>query len=375
MRLGINGWRVHGQRTGVGRYVANLVEHWDAATVGPRFDDVVFYSQKAVSAAGIALPPNIRARVIGPDWPLLVWENVRLGPASHDDVLFCPSYSRPIRTRARTVVTIFEATLKLYPEYFPREHWYSLGRAYLRLYEWSGKHSARVLTTTEAGRRDIVRGYGIPAEKIHVVPLAPIDAFRPVDDDARVRAVTRKYLGDDAPFFLFVGKMTPRRNVPMLMEAFAAFTQRQSRPHRLLVIGKNTTGFDIERHARALGLGAAFKHVSYIPDEDLAGLYSGALAFVLPYSYESTSLTTLEAQATGLPVITIDTPGLREVTGDAAVFLDEATVPAIARALDRVAGSRDLRAELSARGLTFARQFTWRRTAEETLDVLAGAAR
>jgi glycosyltransferase involved in cell wall biosynthesis len=161
---------------------------------------------------------------------MLAWENLRLAPAAREDVLFCPSYSRPVFAAGRTVVTIFEATLKLYPEYFPKEHWYSTSRLYLRLYEWSGKHAVRVLTTTDAARQDIVRGYGIPAAKIDVVRLAANEAFRPLRDPGPLSAVRRRYVGDDVPFFLFVGKMTPRRNVPLLMEAFAAFHKAARRP-------------------------------------------------------------------------------------------------------------------------------------------------
>jgi glycosyltransferase involved in cell wall biosynthesis len=105
-------------------------------------------------------------------------------------------------------------------------------------------------------------------------------------------------------------------------------------------------------------------------------LYNAAFAFVLPYSYEAgASLTTLEAQATGLPVITMDTPGLREATGNAALYLEAASAPAIQRALDQLAASEHLRAELAEAGLAFARRFTWKRTAEETLAILHAAGR
>lgn len=376
LSLGINGWRIQGQRTGVGRYVANIVRHWTPDVVSGRFDDIVFYTPAPARQSGVELPDGVRERVLASKAPLLVWENARFGPTAREDVLFCPSYSRPIVARGRTVVTIFEATLKLYPEYFPREHWYSMSRLYLGLYGWSGKRSALVLTTTDAARRDIVTGYGIPAGKIRVVRIAPPEVFQPIADAMRLAAIRRKYVGDDAPFFLFVGKITPRRNVPVLMEAFAAFRAAGPTPIRLLVIGRNTTGIDIAGHARTLALGDSFRHADYIPDDDLVLLYNAALAFVLPYSYEAgASLTTLEAQATGLPVITMDTPGLREATGDAALYLAEPSAAAIHAALREMAASADRRAEIAEGGLAFARQFTWKRTADETLGVLHEAAR
>lgn len=120
MRLGVNGWRLRGRLTGVGRYLFNVVRHWTADAVEGRFDEVNFYTSKPMNRQETPLPVTIRERVIGPDWRMLVWENLRLGPVATDDVLFCPSFSIPLRRRGRTVVTTHEATLALYPEMYPR---------------------------------------------------------------------------------------------------------------------------------------------------------------------------------------------------------------------------------------------------------------
>ena len=100
-----------------------------------------------------------------------------------------------------------------------------------------------------------------------------------------------------------------------------------------------------------------------------------AEAFVLPYSYEALSLPTLEAQAIGTPVITVDTPGLREMTGGKALLMPAAELGAIRDSLARLASDEALRKRLSEEGLAFARQFSWRRTSRETLAVLEEAAR
>lgn len=376
MRLGVDGWRVVGDRTGVGRTIANILAHWDAPTVGERFERITFYAPRATDPSDVPLPGNVVERVLPSGLPMLVWDNLRLAPAADDDVLWCPSYSRPLVTRARRVVlTIYEATLKLYPEWFPRSAWYSFPGVYLRLYEWSAHHAALVLTTTEAAKDDIARAYHVPREKIRVVYLAPASKFVPLREDPRLPALREKYLGVDAPFFLFVGKMTPRRNVPKLMEAFAELKRRTSLPHRLLLVGKNTTNIDLAAHGAALGITDTFVHAGFVPDEDLVLLYNAAYAFVLPYSYEAgASLTALEAQATGCPVIIGDSPGLRETTGGVALYLPRAEVPEMVEALVRLAQDEALARELAARGLDFARRFSWQRTAEQTLDALHQAA-
>ena len=214
----------------------------------------------------------------------------------------------------------------------------------------------------------------MPPEKIRVVPLAPSDVFRPVRDDDRLAAIRERYLGADEPFFLFVGKLTPRRHVPNLIEAFARFRRGTNQPARLLVVGLNTTGFDVAALAQRLGIGSDVVHVPFVPDEDLNLLYNAATAFVLPFTYEAVSLTLIEAQATGCPVVTVDAAGLREVTGGHALFLKSAEIEEIERGLSTIWRDEQLRGRLSEAGRAHARQFTWQRTAAGTLDVLAEAA-
>jgi glycosyltransferase involved in cell wall biosynthesis len=378
MKLGINGWRIHGLRTGIGRYLFNVARHWNADAVAKHFDEINFYTQRPVDRRDISLPANIREQVLGPDWRLwrkmLLWENLRFGPTATDDVLFCPSYSRPLVARGKTVVAMFDATLHLHPElYRPAARLFND-----RLYGWSVRNSALVITGTETARQDIARSYGVPAERIRIVPLAPADIFQPLGQplggDPRVAEAAVRYLGAPAPYFLFVGKLTARRNVPKLMEAFAALKRRHPLPHKLLVIGLNTTDLNLSRLAAQFDITDDFKHCAYVPDEDLTLLYNGALAFVMPYTYEAVSLTALEAQATGTPVITVDTPGLRETTNGIAFWMPRAEVPDITEALARIAGDARLRRHLSEAGLAHVSQFTWQRCAAETLNVLAEAA-
>ena len=124
MKLGVNGWRATGSRTGVARYLLNIIRHWDATVVGGRFDEITLYTPRPLDPATDPLPSNLRQRVLSSSAPMLLWENTRFGPQAADDVLFCPSFSRPLIARGTCVVTIYEATLKLYPQFFPPAYWY-----------------------------------------------------------------------------------------------------------------------------------------------------------------------------------------------------------------------------------------------------------
>lgn len=371
MKLGINGWRIHGRRVGIGRYLLNVVKHWTADTVAGRFDEINFYTPRPIDRHDVSLPNNICECVLRPDARMLVWENVRLGPFTSDDVLFCPSYTRPVFTRCKTVVTTHEATLHLYPKFYP----FTARVFHDRLYGWSARRATLVITDTEAAADDIVRAYGVSRSRIRAIPLAAAEIFRPLPGDARVHEAHVRYLGSPAPFFLYVGKLTARRNIPKLMEAFAELKRRTKVAHKLLLIGLNTRKLDLPTLAGRLGITAELVHLEYISDEDLCLLYNAAQAFLMPYTYEAVSLPVMEAQATGTPVITTDTPGLRETTGGAALLLPDAEVSTLLNGMVRLATEEGLRRELAEQGLENSRRFSWQRCSAETLDILEEATR
>ena len=372
MRLGINGWRLR-TRTGVARVLLNVVRHWTRDFVAGRFDAITLYSPVPLDA-DLPIPDFVERRVVGPDLRMLLWENLRLPFAcAGDDVLLCPSYSRPLLLRSRTVALVYEATQKLFPQYYPL----SARLVHTPLYGWSARHATRVVTNTEQARADIIAGYRAPPERLRVVPLAPAEVFRPVPaEDPRLPALRRRYAGSEAPFFLYVGKLTARRNVPRLVEALGRMRQqRPDLPHRLVIVGLNTTGVDLAGLAAQHGVSEAVHHHAFVADEDLALLYAAAEAFVLPYSYESAaSLTLLEAQASGTPVITAGTHGLRQAAGEAALFVPDVEVPSLADAMLRLADDAVLRRRLAADGLRNAALYSWRRCSGEMLDILHEAA-
>lgn len=371
MRLGVHGWRIHGQRTGVGRYLLNVVRHWGPEAVAGRFQEVTFYTPRPVDRSEVPLPANVKEVILRPALPMVVWENLRLGPVADDDVLFCPSFSRPIVVRGRAVVAIFDAVSKLYPELFPP----SVRAFYNHLYGWSARHATLVLAGSEASRQDVSRAWGVPLSRIRAVHLAPAAVFQPVTDRGAVEAARSARLGGSDPFFLFVGKLSGRRSLPPLLEAFGELKRRTSVPHQLLLVGLNPHGLDLRRAIATAGVEAAVRYCGYVSDEELNLLYNGADAMVMPSVYETLSLPVMEAQAAGAPVVCIDTAGMREVTGGAAIMLPRLEVGALFEAMAELARSAERRAELSQAGIANARRFSWPRCAAHTLDVLDEAAR
>jgi glycosyltransferase involved in cell wall biosynthesis len=369
MRLGINGWRLHGQRTGIGRYLYNVIKNWTPEAVVGRFDEINFYTPKPLDRHDTPLPENIRERVLSSDRPMLVWENTQMASVADDDVIFCPSYTRPLFARGKTVVVTHDATQKMYPELFST----SVRLFYTPLYGWSARHATRVITTTEAGRQDIARVWGVPLSKIGVTRLASAEVFRPLRGDPTVDEMRKLHTGG-APFFFFVGKLSGRRNVPRLLESFAAFKRQTLHPHKLVVVGPDNATLNITAIGAQLGLTDHLVRLKYATDEDLNLLYNAAEAFIMPSTYETLSFPVMEAQATGTPVICIDTPGARENTGGAALLIPRLEVPDLVKAMSHLATDAALRRELSETGLANAQSLSWQRCSAETLAVLEEAA-
>jgi glycosyltransferase involved in cell wall biosynthesis len=173
---------------------------------------------------------------------------------------------------------------------------------------------------------------------------------------------------------LFVGTLEPRKNVALLIEAFALL--RRQIDAQLLIVGSR--GWLDEpifaAHARS-GVGDAARFVGHLDEEDLAVLYSHAGVFVLPSLYEGFGLPVLEAMAAGAPVLTSSVSSLPEVAGDAALLVDPHDPAAIADGLRRLLGDPALADDLRTRGRARAAEFSWERTASETLALLRSIAR
>ena len=367
MKLGVNGWRIHGRRTGVGRYLLNVVSRWND---GGAFSAITFYSPNALSDSGVRFPDCVKSAILRSTWPMLVWENLRLAFSASDEVLFCPSYSRPFFTRCRTVVTTHDAVQQVHPELFPL----SVRLFYNRLYGWSARNAKLVITDSEAGRHDIVRYWRVPAEKIRVIYLAPAEFVQPIPNTKKRQDEVWAITGIDAPFFLFVGKISGRRNLPCLLEAFALFKRTTGQSHVLVLAGLKPRKLNLIEICHRLQISESVRYCEYLEDEQINLLYNAAEALVMPSVYETVSLPVMEAQAVGTPVICIDTGGMREITGGAALFVKTLEAGLVADAMSQLVANTDLQQRLRVNGLLNSKRFSWERCAAETLEVLAEAA-
>lgn len=370
LTLGVSGWRLHGQRTGVARYVLSILERLTPAVIDGRFRGVTVYTPRPLKTAGIQLPDSVSERVLASSAPMLLWDNLYVARKAADDVVFYPSFSRPFVARGATVVTTHEAIMKIIPQMFDRRARF----IYAPLYGWSARAATLVITTSQAAKRDIAAAWDIDVAKIRVTPLAAAAAFCPLPESADRAALRVKMFGTDVPYFLFVGKISGRRNIPELLRGFQAFKRTTGFPHGLVIAGPDYAIQAAKRMADETSIGADLITRTYVPDEELNAVYNCAEALVLPSVYENGSLPVFEAQAAGTPIISVDTDGTREISGGAALLMPSLSAQAIADAMAQIAEDNMLRRDLSARGLANSKQYSWERCARETVAVCHEAA-
>ena len=281
----------------------------------------------------------------------------------HDPVGVSPFTLGRWAGRFGRIVTIHDAIAFRYPEGYPRLN-NLLHRHYIPA---TLPNVDAVITVSEAARGDLLAHLGLPGERVRVVASGVSDRFRPVPSEEARQVAAR--LGLDGPFILSVGARQARKNVPRLLEAFAALRARGIR-HRLALAGPTlwsdpTLSATLARH----GLGDAVVSLGYVDEQDLPALYSAADLFVLPSLLEGFGLPVLEAMACGTPVVCSNTSSLPEVAGDAALLVGPLDIGEIADAMARVLADAALAAELRRRGLERAARFSWQGTARATVAV------
>jgi glycosyltransferase involved in cell wall biosynthesis len=319
VRVGIDVSPLRQTRAGTARYLLGLLPHLE----------------RLVDVERIAWGGGGRAATLARD---ALWYPLALPRRARDlDVLHCPSFRAPTRAPVPLVVNVHDVAVLRHPEAF--NAW---TRTYSRYFvPRVARNAARVIALSEFMKRDLVEVLGLDENRIRVVPPAVEEPFV-----ERGERATGEYV-------LAVGTLEPRKNLQRLAEAARVAGVE------LRVAGAEGWG-EVD-----LG-GDGVRLLGFVPDEELARLYRGALCVAYTSVYEGFGIPVLEALACGAPVVTSAGTAMAELADGAAVLVDPGDPEAIADGIRRAIASRD---ELSARGPQRARAFTWRGSAEATLAV------
>jgi glycosyltransferase involved in cell wall biosynthesis len=266
----------------------------------------------------------------------------------------------------RSVITLHDLAFLLYPQTHT-----AASRAYYAHAGESVRRAERVIAVSQRTASDAIRLLGADPARVRVVHEAAAPGYAPRSLADLREVATRIDLQVDPerkPYVLFVGTLEPRKNVPLLLEAFALV--RRDVDAQLLVVGARGWLDEpiIAAHARS-GVGAAARFLGNLDHDDLAVLYSHAGVFVLPSLYEGFGLPVLEAMACGAPVVCSSAGPLPEVAGDAAVLLPPEDAVIWARAISDVLTNRRTAEALRQKGFLRSRAFSWQHAALATRDV------
>ncbi len=359
---------------GIGTYIRNLLR--GLAKID-RETDYVLLCRKEDSAVAAALGPNFRA-VVEDAGLYSMTEQLSLPLAvrrAKADLFHAPHYVLPALTPGPSVVTIHDCIHLMFPQYLRHR----LGYVYARAAMWTAAHkSERIFTVSEQSKRDILKFFKVPPEKIVVTPNAIDDRLNVEPSPERVKQIRERYQLSHE-YILYVGNIKPHKNLERLIEAFDYVRSQGRSELELLIIGDEISKLQpLRRAVHKYGLHRSVRFHGFVPHETLAVLYRLASVFVFPSLYEGFGLPPLEAMACGTPVVTSNVSSLPEVVGDAAITVDPYSAPAIAEGILKVLHSSHLRAELRQRGFARVREYSWERSVTRVREVygeVAGAGR
>jgi glycosyltransferase involved in cell wall biosynthesis len=306
-----------------------------------------------------------------------MWAMRRLVAREPLDLVFFPAVYTyyPVGGRVPCVVTIHDVIPEKLPQMVfenrqSRFLWNVKVRAALR-------RSSRIATVSEASKNGLMKQFGLSADQIRLISEAPSRHFHPVTTASEQhREILERYeLCSSEKFFIYVGGLSPHKNIDTLIHAFAQVKKRTPCPMGLLLVGDykgdvfRTCYADLCELIASLGISDSVSFPGYVPDEHLPHLFVASRAFVFPSFLEGFGLPVVEAMACGAAVIATDRGSLPEVVGDAGHLFDPCDVGSLADAMSRVAVDDAYCRDLRARSLSRVRKFSWEKSAEQAVSI------
>lgn len=347
------------RQAGIHRYIHNVITHLPQVAPDARFTFLLNHQlpddlPRTTQRIGMNTASPIRR---------ILWEQT-IQPFAlrqlRPDVYHASAFVIPFGIRGPSVVTVYDLSFVHYPQVLSRSR-----RVYLQTFTRSScLRASRVIAISESTKRDLIAMWGISPDKIDVSSVGVDDTFRPMPTDEIEAFRARKNL--PPRFLLFLGTLEPRKNLPMLLRAYAQLSQDvRQELHLVLGGGKGWLYDDIFATIEQYKLQDTVHTPGYIPSDELLWWYNAAEAFVYPTLYEGFGLPLLEAMACGKRVVASNSSSLPEAVGTIGTLLPPTDEAAWTNALQAI---YDEPAQIEDAAIAWAAQFTWQRVAQYTFD-------
>ena len=225
------------------------------------------------------------------------------------------------------------------------------------------ERALQIATVSEYSKQDICTNYLINSSKIDVV-YCGINAFYKSVDAATISNTRNKYSNGE-PYFIFIGTLSPRKNIMRLMQAFELYKQETGATTKLLIVGGSMYKTnELFAAQQTLKSGADIVFTGRLGDEELNLVLASAMALAFVPLFEGFGIPVIEAMTCRVPVIASNVTSVPEVVGDAALIVDPVNTVAIKDAMKQIATDETLRQQLIQKGEERSKQFTWEKTAE-----------
>ena len=362
MRFTVDAHAIGQKLTGNETYVSNLLRCFTSLD---RESEFIAYISRP--SAENRIPSRVQVRLVSENpFRRLGFDLPRRLRQDSPDLIHV-QYTAPLFSgRTPVVVSVHDVSFLSHPQYFT-----SFRRKQLRLtVQRTVRRAAKILTPSEFSRRCILDAYNLDESKVAVMPIAASPQFRPVAKPVAA-AAARERIGIDGSFVMTVGDLQPRKNHLGLIRAFEdAMRAHPELPHQLLLVGKDTWYSPVIHQAAAKSpLANRIRFTGFVSDADLVTLYSACDLFVFPSFYEGFGLPILEAMACGRAVACSNSSAIPEVADSAALLFDPESTSEMTRAMLDLLLDSGLRTHMERLALARAAQFSWERTARETLEV------
>ncbi|MGI6278863.1 MAG: glycosyltransferase family 4 protein [Patescibacteria group bacterium] len=271
------------------------------------------------------------------------------------DVYLSSDWAQAPTKEAKTLTIIYDLIPWLYPETLHSK----IINTHQKRMSWVKKEVSQIVAISNSTKKDLAKIVGFDKRKISVVyPGLDKNKFYP-QNQKKIAQVKEKYQLDN--YILGLGTQEPRKNFKQVILAFEKLNQNRL---QLAIVGKYGWGEKISNQNKKI------KTLGYVPDQDLAPLYSGAKAFIYPSLYEGFGMPIVEAQACGCPVITSDTSSMPEAAGEGAVLVNPRKNRQIVQALEKIINNQSFTKKLIKKGRENANRFSWKDSAQKILEVI-----